>query len=70
MAAFKIDVEYEFGDLVYLRTDPQQLERLVTGYILRPGSAPIYKVTFNTGETAHFGIELSTEKDEVRQYCN
>ena len=66
----KIEVDYEYGEMVYLRTDPNQLERLVTGYILRPGGEPIYKLTYSTGETAHYGIELSREKDEVRQFRN
>lgn len=51
------------GRIVYLRTDEEQKQRIVTGYIIRPGSALLYMLTCGTTETNHYAIEISSKKN-------
>jgi hypothetical protein len=57
----KITVKYDFGDVVYLKTDEHQLQRIVTGYILRQRMI-IYYLSCGTTETCHYDYEISKEK--------
>jgi hypothetical protein len=53
---------FDFGDTVYLATDPEQFPRMVTGLIVRPHGV-LYFVSCNTEETTHYDFELSLEKN-------
>lgn len=59
--------EYELGDLVYLVTDQDQEQRMVTGIMYRPGTV-LYLLSGGDKETEHYGIEISKEKDTSIQY--
>jgi len=54
--------EFKIGQMVYLITDEEQKQRLITGYIKRPTSI-YYYVANGTDESLHWGIELSTTKN-------
>lgn len=54
-----IDEKFEMGKIVYLHTDPDQLPRMVTGYVVRPYGLLEYKLTSGTEETNHFDLEIS-----------
>ena len=54
-------IEYEYGDLVYLKTDPEQLQRMITGYTNRNGHIT-YELSLGIQTSWHVGIEISTEK--------
>lgn len=56
-----IDEKFEMGELVYLKTDPDQLPRLVTGYTIRPNSI-IYYISSGEMETSHYDIEITVEQ--------
>ena len=60
---------FEYGEEVYLTTDPQQSKRVVSGYILRKGMLT-YLVVCGTEETGHFEFELSTEPDIMMTSTN
>jgi hypothetical protein len=55
-------VQFEVGDLVYLRTDPDQYERMVTGIIVS-GGGPVYRLCLGTQESYHHAIEMTAEID-------
>jgi hypothetical protein len=57
-----INNEYELGDIVYLRTDPDQNILVVTGILVTAGGL-LYKLAIGTSESVHYGLELSREKD-------
>jgi hypothetical protein len=61
--------EYELGDTVYLKTDKDQQQRIVTGITFRPGSV-IYLLSCGSSETQHYGIEITTEIDIVLKTDN
>ena len=58
----EIKTNYKIGQAVYLITDPDQFERIVTGIVLRPNSVSYY-LSFITMETMHYDFEIATEKN-------
>ncbi len=55
-----IDNKFEYGQTVYLKTDKDQLPRIVTAIHLR-GQNITYALSQGTGETIHHDIEISEE---------
>jgi len=53
---------FAIGQIVFLITDPEQLERIVTGYIVRP-SQIVYYLSMETHETTHYEIEIASSKN-------
>ena len=58
--------ELYIGQIVYLKTDPAQAERIVTGINIRPGNGITYCLAFETLESWHYMIEISPEKDIIK----
>lgn len=54
-------VDFKIGDIVFLTTDPEQLERVVYSYTIYPTHI-IYSVAQGLNTSGHFGFELTTEK--------
>lgn len=66
MKIIQATVEYSFGDIVYLKTDPNILPRVVVGWLLTPGTLVSYLCRVGEAEkTYHYGLELTTELTEV-----
>lgn len=63
MHNLNVTVEYIYSDIVYLKTDPQQLPRMVTAIKLCADGGILYQLTAGTVYSDHYGIELSSEKD-------
>lgn len=59
-----IENKYNIGDMVYLRTDNDQAERLVTAIQVNPNGL-IYRLVKDTTETWHYDFEISLEKNFV-----
>lgn len=57
--------KYDLGDIVYLITDLDQLERMVTGIKIRPNGV-IYSITHSTLETEHYELELTSTIDMIK----
>lgn len=57
-----IDNIYEIGDIVYLKTDKEQLQRMVTGILVSPTGLS-YRCANGTADTWQFGIEIDKEKN-------
>ena len=53
-----IDNKFDFGQTVYLKTDKEQLPRIVTGMIVRHGII-YYSLSQGTSETSHMDFEIS-----------
>jgi len=56
-----VTIDYRIGDFAYLKTDPDQIKRIVTGIDLRPGGASATKYVLSCGmhESDHFSFEIS-----------
>ncbi len=59
-----IENKYNIGEKVFLVTDGDQLERLVTAIQISPNNL-LYRLINNTTETWHFEFEISKEKNFV-----
>ena len=58
----KINNIFEIGQSVYLKTDSDQHERLVTAIIVR-GYGLLYSLSHGTEESTHYDFEINPEKD-------
>jgi hypothetical protein len=63
---------FDFGQIVYLKSDTMQLPRLVNAMQLAGDStAPImYRLCQETDETWHYEVEISAEKDVMMTTTN
>ena len=52
-------VDYELGDIVYLRVCGEKSPGMITAMVLSMGGGIIYQVTWDCGCTNHYGPELS-----------
>lgn len=59
-----INNAYEIGDEVYLKTDFDQLLRIVTGIIVRP-SCVVYELSQGSANSEHYDFEISREINEL-----
>lgn len=59
-------IEFEIGQIVYLKTDNEQHGRMVTGISLRPNRSVTYCLAFGETETWHYGIEIDDERDILK----
>lgn len=57
-----IENKYNIGDVVFLLTDVEQLNRIITGIIIRPNSI-LYYVSCGSTETLHYDLEIILEKN-------
>ena len=57
-----VAVAFDLGEEVFLKTDPDQLKRIVTGACIRP-TAITYELTCGIDCTWHYDFEISLEKD-------
>ena len=56
-----IDAEFDFGEMVYLKTDKDQSPRMVVCIMVYKAGELIYKLVCGTTESSHYGFELSRE---------
>ena len=57
--------EFEIGETVYLKTDIEQHQRIVTGINISENST-LFRIMFVTTESWHYGFELTKERDIVK----
>jgi hypothetical protein len=60
---------FEIGQIVYLKTDLDQMPRMVTG-ILNRSNYKIYYLSQATNETMHYHYEISVEVNEIIKMLN
>lgn len=64
-----INTKFDIGQVVFLKTDNEQNERLITGIDIRE-SGIIYRVSFCETDSYHCGFELSMEKNVLKSTTN
>lgn len=60
------NIRYRIGARVYLVTDDQQQERIITKITLLPGGSVQYCLSLGSEEFWHFDIEFSNKRDVVK----
>lgn len=61
----KYILRFDIGDSVYLKTDPEQCERLVTGINIRQNGVS-YALSHLTNESYHYDFEITKERDVIK----
>lgn len=65
MMILTIDNGYDIGEIIYLRTDPDQSPRVITGIKIRANNTVIYMISLGaTAETEHYEFEISEEANQ------
>lgn len=59
------NIKYNIGEIIYLKTDPTQSERFVTGIDIRE-TGITYRLMSGTEESWHYAFEMTTEKDLLK----
>lgn len=65
-----IEIQFEIGQIVYLKTDDEQLERICIGYSIRPNHLVVYDLQNCEKSTSHYDFEISSEKDVLKTSTN
>jgi hypothetical protein len=60
-----IPVEYEIGEVVYIKSDPEQMSAIVIGYVINPGNSLMYKLAVGLDVTYHYDVELTLNKGVI-----
>lgn len=60
-----IDNQYNIGDIVYLKTDEEQLPRQVYCIEVYNNGEPLYKLVQGIQTSSHYEFELSHQKNLV-----
>jgi len=60
-----MDFAHNIGDTVFLKTDSQQLERIVTSIIIRPNQI-LFELSQDVNISSHYDFEISKEKDILK----
>lgn len=58
-----INNRYNFNDVVYLRTDEDQKQRIVTGMRVTPSGEIIYMLACGSVCSDHYDFEMCIEKN-------
>lgn len=59
----RIELDYDIGDLVFLKTDPDYYERMVISITLLPNNLAIYSLSCGSEEVSdHYAIEILDKK--------
>lgn len=66
MKILRINVEYNIGEIVYLKTDTEQRERMVSSIKVFNDGNILYYLCCGTNETTHFEIEISAKKNILK----
>ena len=65
----KLNFDFNIGDVVYLKTDRDQYERIITEIWVRPGQILYYLMESTLGSW-HYPFEISKEKDIIKMTSN
>lgn len=57
-----IENKYEIGDTVYLKTDADQLSRIIVGIKIFKQGEIMYELVSGTIQSSHYDFEISAEK--------
>lgn len=62
--SIKIQNKFEFGQLVFLVTDSEQEQRMVTGIVVTPNGI-LYRLACGIDQSDHYECEISESKNVI-----
>lgn len=70
ISGFPYSIDFEHMETVYLKTDPDQMERLVTQVILKPYGTVMYELSYDNSASYHYDFEISKERNVIKVTTN
>ena len=67
--AIVVENKFEFGDIVYLKTDKEQNPRIIYSMKVFPNEI-LYELACGTTVSSHYEFEISTEINGLMQTTN
>lgn len=64
-----MNTKYNIGNIVFLKTDNEQVPRMITGILTRPYGNLFY-LSNSTIETTHFEVEFTSDINELIKLFN
>lgn len=64
-----MNTKYNIGDIVFLKTDKEQIPRMITGILIRP-YGNIFYLSKGDYETTHYDIEFTSDINELIKLFN
>lgn len=64
-----VNNKYDFGQQLYLITDPNQNVRIVTAIKMCKGGELLYELSFGIDVSWHYDFECTVEQDTVKKVC-
>lgn len=64
-----IDNKFNIGDLVYLKTDNDQSQRMIVSISVRKRDL-LYELSFGSVSSWHYEFEITEEKDVLKSTSN
>jgi len=61
----RIDIKYDLGECVYLKTDSDQLQRMIIQVCIRPDGI-LYELNCGSSGSFHYEIEFTKERDILK----
>ena len=58
-----IENKYKLGEIVFLITDPDQYQRIITAIQININGSIIYHLAQGINETWHFEVEIASDKN-------
>lgn len=65
-----ITTPYDIGDIVFVKTDEEQKERMITEICVKSPNFVLYLLSYGTNNSWHTDIELSKELDLEKKLKN
>lgn len=66
-----LDLSFDIGEAVYLKTDIDQFPRFVVGITIKPNRVVVYDLqSGDKAITSHYAFEISSEKDVLMTSTN
>jgi hypothetical protein len=59
-----LECKYELGQMVYIKTDKEQMRRMVVSISFRP-TGVLYELNCGVSNSWHYEMEVSEEKDVI-----
>lgn len=62
----RVDTLYDIGEFVYLKTDHEQKQGIITQICIKGRSLVAYEITFGQNPSWHYDFEMTKERDIIK----
>lgn len=63
-----LNTKFNNGQIVFLITDPEQAERIITAILVSANNGISYQLSLGTQSSYHYDCEIASDKDIVKAF--